>query len=92
LQDTEAKLIQAKKNLSFAVTNFENAKVKAEEIRNQGSIISSKTIKTLLENIDRDIQRLQMVSLSVVNFEQEKSINEVVYNHIELFCCIFNLI
>lgn len=77
LEEAEARIKEAEKNLSSAQKNFDMANLKSIEIAKQGSLLSSQTAKTLLENIEKDIQRLQLTSLSIVNFEQEKSITEV---------------
>lgn len=53
------------------------AKNKADQIRQQGSILSIQTTKTLLEAVDEDIKRLKNVNLSTIRMEEEKSINEV---------------
>lgn len=78
LQDADNKLREAQENLSFAKKNFDTAQVKAEQIRNQGLILSSQTSKTLLDSVEEDIKRLKTSSLSTIRFEEEKSINEVV--------------
>jgi hypothetical protein len=86
LQEAESRLFEAEKNLSFATKNFESAKIKSEEVRKQGLLLSASTANTLLQNFERDIQRLQFTSLSIVNFEQEKITNEVL--RMFFFCYI----
>ena len=77
LQDAESKFREAEENLAFAKKNFEMAKNKADQIRQQGSTLSSQTAKTLLEAVDEDIKRLKSVNLSTIRMEEEKSINEL---------------
>lgn len=64
--------------MAFAKKNFESAKSKAEQIRNQGITLSNQTSKTLLDAVEEDIKRLKASNLSTIRFEEEKSINEVV--------------
>lgn len=68
------------------------AKVKAEQIKEQGLILSSQTSKTLLEAAEEDIKRLKSSNLSAIRFEEEKSVNEVVFNNLLfiLFAFFFN--
>lgn len=79
LQDADNKLREAEENLAFAKKNFDLAKTKAEQIKAQGIAISLQTSKTLLQIVDEDIKRLKATNLSTIKFEEEKSINEVVY-------------
>ena len=78
LQDADNKLKEAEESLAFAKKNFELAKSKAEQIRNQGVILSNQTSKSLLDAVEEDIKRLKASNLSTIRFEEEKSINEVV--------------
>lgn len=78
LQDADNKLKEAEESLAFAKKNFEAAKSKAEQIRNQGIILSNQTSKSLLDAVEEDIKRLKALNLSTIRFEEEKSINEVV--------------
>nr|YP_009144904.1 ATPase subunit I [Euglenaria anabaena]AKJ83351.1 ATPase subunit I [Euglenaria anabaena] len=77
LQDADNKLREAEENLLFAKKNFESAKTKAEQIRNQGVLLSSQTSKSVLSAVEEDIKRLKASNLSTIRFEEEKSINEV---------------
>jgi len=77
LQEAERKLKEAEENLSFAKKNFESAKLKAEQIRNQGSILSSQTAKSLINAVEEDINRLKLSNLSLIKLEEEKSINDI---------------
>lgn len=77
MQDADSKFRDAEESLSFATKNLELSKTKAEQIRNQGLVLSSQTSKILLDSIDEDIKRLKSSSLSSIRFEEEKSINEV---------------
>ena len=53
------------------------AKNKADQIRQQGSVLSVQTAKALLDAVDEDIKRLKTVNLSAIRMEEDKSINEV---------------
>lgn len=64
--------------MSFAKENFELAKSRSEQIRNQGLVVAAQTAKTLLDTVEEDIKRLRASNLSAIRFEEEKSINEVV--------------
>nr|YP_009389131.1 ATPase subunit I [Euglena archaeoplastidiata]AKR17904.1 ATPase subunit I [Euglena archaeoplastidiata] len=77
LQDADNKLREAEENFAFAKKAYEMAKVKAEQIKEQGLILSSQTSKTLLEAAEEDIKRLKSSNLSAIRFEEEKSVNEV---------------
>lgn len=61
----------------FAKKNFESAKLKSEQIRNQGSLLSLEMTKSLLDIIEEDIKRLKISNLSILKLEKEKSINEI---------------
>lgn len=63
----------------FAQKNFEIAQLKAKEIRDQSIVVSMQTSNNLLNVVDEDIKRLKISNLSFIKFEEEKSINEVVY-------------
>nr|YP_007317197.1 ATP synthase CF0 B subunit [Monomorphina aenigmatica]AFZ88799.1 ATP synthase CF0 B subunit [Monomorphina aenigmatica] len=78
LQEADNKLREAEENLAFANKNFETAKLKAEQIRSQGLVLSGQTSKALLDAVEEDIKRLKASNLSSIRFEEEKSINEVV--------------
>ena len=77
LQEAENKFREAEENLNNAKQNLEIAKTKAEQIRKNGSIISSQTAKALLESIEDEIKRLQQTNLSNLKLEEEKAISEV---------------
>jgi F0F1-type ATP synthase membrane subunit b/b' len=78
LQEADNKFREAEENLSFTKKNFELAEAKSEQIRKQGSVLSSQTSKALLDGVEEDIKRLKATNLSSIRFEEEKSINEVV--------------
>jgi len=78
LQDIENKLNQAEVKLLTAKNNFEVAKSKAKEIRNQGSILSSQTKKSILLEVEEEIKRLQALSLAFVRLEEDNSVSEMV--------------
>ena len=61
----------------LAKNNLDNAKLKADQIRTQSSILSSETAKNILKSIEEDIKRLKMSNLSTIRLEEERSINEV---------------
>jgi len=77
LQDAENKFKEAEENLSFSKKNFESAKLKAEQIRSQGVILSSQAAKALIEKVEEDITRLKASNLSLIKLEEEKSINDI---------------
>lgn len=77
LQEAENKFKEAEENLSFAKKNFEIAKSKAEQIRNQGTILSTQTAKSILEAIEEDIKRFKSANLSIIKLEEEKSISQL---------------
>lgn len=77
LQDAENKFKEAEENLSFAKKNLEVAKTKAEQIRNQGSVLSAQTAKALLELVEQDIKRLKQTNISTIKLVEEKSISEI---------------
>lgn len=77
LQEAEIKFREAEENLIFAKKNFEIAKTKSEQIRDQGHTLSNQTSKFLLEAVEEDIKRLKASNLSTIRMEEEKSINEI---------------
>lgn len=83
LQDADNKLREAEENFSFAKKAYEMAKIKAEQIREQGMILANQTSKILFEAAEEDIKRLKSSNLSAIRFEEEKSVGEVVYQFIE---------
>ena len=78
LQEIEARLNQAEIKVLTAKNNFEMAKLKANEIRSQGSLISSQTKKTILIEVEEEIKRLQALSLAFVRLEEDNSVSEMV--------------
>lgn len=78
LQDADNKFREAEANLAFAKKNFEVSLLKAEQIRNQGTLLSAQTVRSLLDSVDGDIKRLKLTNVSSIRFEEEKSISEVV--------------
>jgi F0F1-type ATP synthase membrane subunit b/b' len=77
LQEAQNKLKEAEASLLTAKNNFQLAKEKAEEIRNQSVLLSSQTKKSLLLEIEDDIKRLQSSGLAVIRLEEEKSVSEM---------------
>lgn len=77
IQDAENKFREAEEKLLLAKNNFEAAKIKAEQIKSQNSILSTETAKNILKSIEEDIKRLKMSNLSAIRLEEEKSVNEV---------------
>ena len=77
LQEAESKFQEAEDSLNSAKQNLELAKTKAQEIRKNGSIISSQTAKALLDAIEDEIKRIKQVNLSNLKLEEEKAISEV---------------
>lgn len=78
LEEAENKFRQAAENLSFAKEQLQKAKVKSEQIRSQGSSIAKQTSKKILTSAENDIKRLKETTLYAIQFEEEKSIVEVV--------------
>lgn len=77
LSEAENRFKEAEQSLKFAKENFENAKMKADQIRSQGTIVSVQATKAILNTIDEDIRRLKSSNLSLIKLEQEKSVNEI---------------
>lgn len=77
LQEADSKFLEAEENLSFAKKNLEIAKTKADQIRQQGTMLSAQTSKSILDSIEDDIRRLKTVNLSSIKMEENKSISEV---------------
>lgn len=78
LQEAENRFLETENSLLIARKNFEIAKSKADEIRNQSLTISKQTYKTILENFENEIKLLNTTNMTVIQSEQEKSINEIV--------------
>lgn len=77
MQEADNKFLEAEENLSFAKKNLDIAKSKADQIRQQGTLISAQTSKSILDSIEDDIRRLKSVNLSSIKMEENKSISEV---------------
>lgn len=77
IQEAENKFREAEERLVLAKNNLETAKLKADQIKTQSSILSNETAKNILKSIEEDIKRLKMSNLSTIRLEEEKSINEV---------------
>lgn len=75
LQDAESKFKEAEENLLVAKKNFEASRIKAEQIREQGSLLSSQTASALISAVEDDIKRLKLSNLSVIKLEEEKSVS-----------------
>nr|YP_010700346.1 ATP synthase CF0 subunit I [Flexiglena variabilis]WCH63487.1 ATP synthase CF0 subunit I [Flexiglena variabilis] len=92
LQEADNKFKEASDNLAFAKQQFEIAKEKSEQIRNQGFVIAGQTSKKLLDAVEEDIKRLKDSVLSAIRFEEEKSVSEVVqslYISFNIYVCCF---
>nr|YP_009032751.1 ATPase subunit I [Euglenaformis proxima]AGL12017.1 ATPase subunit I [Euglenaformis proxima] len=77
IEEADNKLREATENLVFAKKNLELSILKAEEIKSQSKILATQTTKSLLETLNDDISRLKVANLSFVQFEENKSINEI---------------
>lgn len=77
LQEAENKFKEAEENLLVAKKNFESSRIKAEQIRQQGSLLSSQTVIALLAAVEDDIKRLKLSNLSIIKLEEEKSVNQL---------------
>nr|UXD06233.1 ATP synthase CF0 subunit I [Eutreptia sp. CCAC 1914B] len=78
IQDSVEKKMQAVDNLNSATLQFENAKLKANEIRSQGIIVAKQNSEKLLQNMQESIKRLEDTKNFTIRFEEEKAITEVV--------------
>jgi hypothetical protein len=63
--------------LRLAEEYLNSAKLKATEIRTEGSVLANQAYKNLLETVEEDIKRLDSLHTSTIRFEEKKSINEV---------------
>nr|AYB71439.1 ATPase subunit I [Trachelomonas grandis] len=80
LQEAENRFLETENSLLIARKNFEIAKQKADEIRNQSMVLSKQTYKSLLENIDNEVKLLNLTNATIIKSEEEKSINEICQN------------
>lgn len=77
LEDADNKFLEAQENLKMALKNLEASEIKANQIRSQSTFLANQTYKSLLDNIDEDIKRLEKLNVATIRFEEQKSINEV---------------
>ena len=78
LQEADNKFSEAENSLTTARKNLEVAKDKADQISTQSLVLSQQMTKNFFISIDEDIKRLKNSNISIIRFEEEKSINEVV--------------
>lgn len=78
LQEAESRFLETENSLIIARKNLEIAKNKADEIRNQSLLLSKQTYKTLLDNIETEVKILTITNMTIIQSEEEKSINEIV--------------
>nr|YP_009541047.1 ATPase subunit I [Lepocinclis playfairiana]AYQ93544.1 ATPase subunit I [Lepocinclis playfairiana] len=78
LEDAEARFQQASENLSFAKEQLQKAKIKAEQIRNQGTSIAKQAANKIINLAENDIKRLKETTLYTIKLEEEKCLTEVV--------------
>ena len=78
LEEAETRFQQAANNLSFAKEQLQKAKVKSEQIRNQGITIAKQTANKILTSVENDIKRLKETTLYTIKLEEEKCLTEVV--------------
>ena len=77
LREAESKFNFAEEELAIARENFENAKLRSEQIRNEGVNLSLQASKLVLNSINEDIKRLKSSNLALIKFEEEKSVAEM---------------
>jgi F0F1-type ATP synthase membrane subunit b/b' len=77
LEEADNKFLEAQENLKMALKNLEASEIKANQIRSQSTFLANQTSKSLLDNIDEDIKRLEKLNIATIRFEEQKSINEV---------------
>lgn len=77
LKELENKVKESEEILALAKANLETAKIKSEQIRQQGTNLSIQTSKSILYAIEEDIKRLRNVNLSTIKMEEKKSLSEV---------------
>lgn len=78
LEDVEARFQQANENLSFAKQQLQKAKIKAEQIRNQGTNMAKQAANKIISSAENDIKRLKETTLYTIKLEEEKCLAEVV--------------
>lgn len=78
LEDAESRFQQAAENLSFAKEQLKKAKIKSEQIRNQGITIAKQTANKIISSAETDIKRLKETTLYTIKLEEEKCLTEVV--------------
>ena len=76
LQEADNKFSEAENSLTTARKNLEVAKDKADQISTQSLVLSQQMTKNFFISIDEDIKRLKNSNISIIRFEEEKSINE----------------
>nr|YP_009538728.1 ATPase subunit I [Lepocinclis ovum]AYQ93743.1 ATPase subunit I [Lepocinclis ovum] len=77
LEDAESRFQQAAENLSFAKEQLQKAKIKSEQIRNQGITIAKQTANKIITSAENDIKRLKETTLYIIKLEEEKCLSEV---------------
>lgn len=78
LEDAETRFQQAAENLSFAKDQLQKAKIKSEQIRNQGITMAKQTASKIISSVESDIKRLKETTLYTIKVEEEKCLTEVV--------------
>lgn len=80
---TNIKFINEKsKSISHDLESARNelalAKVEADQIKSQGKFISDQILTKINESFEKDLERIRKNSFSLIEFEKEKVILEVV--------------
>lgn len=78
LEDAENRFQQAAENLAFAKEQLQKARLKSEQIRNQGITIAKQTANKIITSVENDIKRLKETTLYTIKLEEEKCLTEVV--------------
>nr|YP_009541109.1 ATPase subunit I [Lepocinclis steinii]AYQ93605.1 ATPase subunit I [Lepocinclis steinii] len=77
LEDAENRFQQAAENLAFAKEQLQKARLKSEQIRNQGITIAKQTANKIITSVENDIKRLKETTLYTIKLEEEKCLTEV---------------
>lgn len=64
--------------MSFAKEQLQKSRVKAEQIRNQGTTIAKQTANKIITSVESDIKRLKETTIYTIKLEEEKCLTEVV--------------
>ena len=84
IKNADERFLEAQQKLEQAKQKVELAKTKAVEIRQQGNTAAASATKALFDRTEEEIRRLEETKQGSLRYEEEKALNQVRQQVIEL--------